>query len=152
MNQTYDDVVAAVLALPLHRYLGIELIDPSDPARGVAVDVGETNVNPSENLHGGIVPLLLDVAAYLAAAELFEPETDAVTATNSVSLLRPVRTGKRFTASASVDRLGRNALFITAQAKCDGQVVATGQIVKAVVSVEAPDSSSHATAETKNVA
>lgn len=146
MNQTYDDVVAAVLNLPLHRYVGIELIDPSDPARGVAVDVGETNVNPSDNLHGGVVPLLLDVAAYLAAAELFEPETDAVTATNSVSLLRPVPTGKRFTASANVDRLGRNALFITVQAKCDGQVVATGQIVKAVISVEAPGEAGDATA------
>lgn len=136
MNQTYDEIVAAVLELPVHKYVGLKLIDPSDPARGVLVDVGESNVNPSNNLHGGIVPLLLDVAAYLAAAELFEPETDAVTATNSVSLLRPVPSGKRFTASASVDRLGRNALFITAQAECDGQVVATGQIVKAVVAVE----------------
>lgn len=136
MNLTYDEIVAAVLELPLHQYVGLELIDPSDPARGVRVDVGETNVNPNGNLHGGIVPLLLDVAAYLAAAELFEPETDAVTATNSVSLLRPVPRGKRFTASASVDRIGRNALFITAQAECDGQVVATGQIVKAVISVE----------------
>ncbi|MFT4049628.1 MAG: PaaI family thioesterase [Solirubrobacterales bacterium] len=138
MNQTYDDVVAAVLGLPLHKYVGIELIDSSDPARGVAVDVSESNVNPSDNLHGGVVPLLLDVAAYLAAAELFEPETDAVTATNSVSLLRPVPMGKRFTASASVDRLGRNALFITARAECEGQIVATAQIVKAVVSSELP--------------
>lgn len=152
MNQTYDEVVATVLNLPLHKYVGIELIDPSDPARGVAVDVGETNVNPSEMLHGGIVPLLLDVAAYLAAAELFEPETDAVTATNSVSLLRPVPTGKRFTASANVDRLGRNALFITTQAKCDDQLVATGQIVKAVVSAEADDEPGDATAEAENVA
>lgn len=139
MNQSYDEVVAAVLDLPLHKYVGIELIDASDPARGVAVDVGETNVNPSDNLHGGIVPLLLDVAAYLAAAELFEPETDAVTATNSVSLLRPVATGKRFTASANVDRMGRNALFITARAECEGQIVATAQIVKAVIAVEAPE-------------
>ena len=149
MNQTYDEIVAAVLDLPLHKYVGLELIDSSDPARGVSVDVGETNVNPNNNLHGGIVPLLLDVAAYLAAAELFEPETDAVTATNSVSLLRPVPSGKRFTATASVDRLGRNALFITAQAECDGQVVATGQIVKAVISVEAakPDGEAGAGAE-----
>lgn len=151
MNQTYDDVVAAVLNLPLHKYVGIELIDSSDPARGVAVNVGETNVNPNDNLHGGIVPLLLDVAAYLAAAELFEPETDAVTATNSVSLLRPVPNGKRFTASANVDRLGRNALFITAQAKCDGQVVATGQIVKAVIAVEAQEEAGNAAGDAESV-
>lgn len=152
MNQTYDEIVAAVLDLPLHKYVGLELIDPSDPARGVRVDVGETNVNPSDNLHGGIVPLLLDVAAYLAAAELFEPETDAVTATNSVSLLRPVPSGKRFTASASVDRLGRNALFITAVAKCDDQIVATGQIVKAVIAVEEAEAVDEGVAGAENVA
>lgn len=136
MNATYDEIVAAVLDLPLHKNVGIELIDSNDPARGVYADVGEANVNPNGNLHGGIVPLLIDVAAYLAAAELLEPGTDAVTATNSVSLLRPVRAGDRISVSASVDRFGRNAFFITAHAESEDQLVATGQIVKAVVSVD----------------
>jgi acyl-CoA thioesterase FadM len=64
---------------------------------------------------------------------LFEPGTDAVTASNSVSLLRPVTLGKRIMVSAEVDRFGRNAFFLTARGECDGQLVATGQIVKAVI-------------------
>lgn len=133
MNETYDDIVAAVLELPLHKAVGIELIDANDPARGVFVDVDEKTVNPLGNLHGGIVPLLLDIASYLAAAELFEPATNAVTASNSVSLLRPVAVDQRIKVTAEVDRLGRNAFFLTARATCDDQLVATGQIVKAVI-------------------
>jgi uncharacterized protein (TIGR00369 family) len=133
MNESYDEIVASVLGLALHKSVGIELIDANDPARGVFVDVDERNVNPLGNLHGGIVPLLLDVASYLAAAELFEPGTNAVTASNSVSLLRPVQAGQRIKVTAEVDRLGRNAFFLTARATCDDQLVATGQIVKAVI-------------------
>jgi uncharacterized protein (TIGR00369 family) len=137
MNETYDEIVAAVLELPLHKAVGIQLIDANDAARGIYVDVGEKNVNPLGKLHGGIVPLLLDIASYLAAAELFEPGTDAVTASNSVSLLRPVHDGQQVKVTAEVDRLGRNAFFLTARATCDDQLVATGQIVKAVILDEA---------------
>lgn len=133
MNQTYDEIVATVLELPLHKAVGIELIDVNDPARGVFVDTAENNVNVAQFLHGGIVPLLLDVASYLAAAELFEPGTNAVTVSNSVSLLRPVPVGERIEVSANVDRFGRNAFFMTARGECGDQLVATGQIVKAVV-------------------
>lgn len=140
MNQTYEEIVAAVLDLPLHKAAGIELIDANDPARGVTVVTDENNVNLYGVLHGGIVPLLLDVASYLAAAELFEPGTNAVTASNSVSLLRPLPIGKRIKVTANVDRLGRNALFVTARGECDGQIVATGQIVKAVVTSEQMES------------
>lgn len=132
--QTYEEIVSGVLELPLHKAVGIQLIDSNDPARGVFADTGEDNVNPLGMLHGGIVPLLLDVASYLAAAEFLEPDTNAVTASNSVSLLRPVPRGQRITVSASVDRIGRNAFFLTARGEVDGQLVATGQIVKAVVS------------------
>lgn len=144
MNETYDEIVASVLELPLHKAVGLELIDANDPARGVFVDVGERNVNPLGKLHGGVVPLLLDVASYLAAAELFETGTDAVTASNSVSLLRPVPAGKRIKVTAEVDRLGRNAFFLTARATCDDQLVATGQIVKAVILDEAAEAAQFA--------
>jgi uncharacterized protein (TIGR00369 family) len=149
MNETYEEIVADVLELPLHRAVGIELIDSNDPARGIYVDSGQRNVNLMGSLHGGIVPLLLDVASYLAAAELFEEGADAVTASNSVSLLRPVPLGKRILVSAEVDRFGRNAFFLSARAECDGQLVATGQIVKAVIAeaVEVAE-----TAETSDVA
>jgi uncharacterized protein (TIGR00369 family) len=141
MNESYEEIVADVLELPLHRAVGIELIDTNDPARGIYADSGQRNANLMGSLHGGVVPLLLDVAGYLAAAELFEPGADAVTASNSVSLLRPVAIGKRITVSAEVDRFGRHAFFLSARAECDGQLVATGQIVMAVIAEAATETS-----------
>lgn len=138
MNQTYEEIVADILSLPLHQAVGIELIDSDHPERGVTVVTGPNNVNSHDVLHGGIVPLLLDISSFLAAAKEFEPRTHAVTASNSVSLLRPLPIGKRISVSATVDRRGRNVVFLTARGECEGQVVATGQIVKAVVRLEQP--------------
>ena len=35
-----EETIAAILAAPLHRLLGLRLIDPADPAAGVEIDVG----------------------------------------------------------------------------------------------------------------
>lgn len=137
--KSYEEIVRDVLELPLHQAAGIQLIDPKDPARGVFIEAGPGTINPRGTLHGGIVPLLIDVASYLAAAEYLEPDTDVVTASNSVSLLRPVPHGARIDVRASVDRIGRNAFFLSARGEYDGQLAATGQIVKAVVSTIPPE-------------
>jgi len=57
--------VRGVLDVALHRFLGITLVDPDDPARGITLVVGDEAVNNTDVLHGGIVTALLDVACYL---------------------------------------------------------------------------------------
>ncbi len=54
--------VATVLDIPLHRFLGIRLVDPDRPAAGIVLDVQEPALNNAGVLHGGLVPALLDVA------------------------------------------------------------------------------------------
>ena len=58
--------VQAVLDIPLHRFLGVRLLDPADPAAGISFPVAEAAQNQAAVLHGGVVTALLDVASYLA--------------------------------------------------------------------------------------
>ncbi len=127
------DRVAAVLAIPLHRFLGIALLDPRRPAAGLVLDVGEPALNNAAMLHGGIVTALLDVACYLALLEHLGPAENAVTHDLSVSLVRPVSQGRRVHLAGSVVRRGRSIAFLRSEATVDGVVVATAQVTKTLV-------------------
>lgn len=126
------EMVAAVTALPLHQSLGLALIDLDLPERGVTLPVDERTTNPSGVLHGGLVPLVLDVTAYLALLPSLERGASAATVGASCSLLRAVPAGGQVTAHATLDRLGRSTAFLSARLRHGDEVVATGQVVKAV--------------------
>lgn len=127
--------VEQVLALPLHRLLELHLVDPDDPAAGVALEVGEHSVNPAGVLHGGLVPLLLDVACFLAVLPRLPGGSTAVTVSTTASLLAPVARGATVHVRGEVTRLGRSLVYCTASAHDvdRDRVSATGQVVKAVV-------------------
>lgn len=132
-NADTADRVAAVLAIPLHRFLGIALLDEADPSAGIGFDVGEAAQNQAGVLHGGVVTALLDVASYLALVPLFAPGEHAVTHDLSVSLLRPVSAGARVEVKGTVLRKGRAVAFLRAEATVDGTVVAAAQVTKTIV-------------------
>ena len=126
-------IVRSVLEVPLHRALGLRLADPDDPVAGLEIEVGEMAANTTGVLHGGLVPLLLDVSAYLAVIPLLRPGTNAVTHSAGASLARAVPLGATVRFTGQVDRAGRTLVFCSARALHDGRVVATGQIVKSFV-------------------
>lgn len=126
-------IVRSVLEVPLHRALGLRLADPDDPTAGLEIDVGDMAANNMGVLHGGLVPLLLDVCAYLAAIPHLQPGTNAVTHSASASLARAVPLGATVRFTGQVDRAGRSLVFCSAQALHEDRVVATGQIVKSIV-------------------
>lgn len=126
------DVVRSVAELPLHRGLGLELVDPSRPDLGVRLPVDDRTVNPSGVLHGGLVPLLLDVTSYLALLPRLAPGTAAVTVSSTCSLLAAVPPKGWVTGTATVERLGRTTAFLSARLAAGDDVVATAQVVKAV--------------------
>jgi uncharacterized protein (TIGR00369 family) len=128
------DVVRAVLDLPLHRALGLSLVDPGRPELGLVLPVGEVTVNPSGVLHGGLVPLVLDVCSYLTLVPSLADDRHAVTVSSSCSLLAAVPSGQEARATATVERLGRTTAFLTARLTHGDRVVAVGQVVKALVS------------------
>lgn len=126
-------LVEAVLAVPLHRMLGLRLADPADPAAGVEIDVGPNAVNPSGVLHGSVAPLLMDVACYLAIFPQLQPGANAVTASIATSLLAAVPEGATVRARGRVERRGRTLAHLGATVHDGDRLVATGQVVKAVV-------------------
>jgi uncharacterized protein (TIGR00369 family) len=125
--------VQAVLDIPLHRFVGLELLDPADPAAGIWFPVGLSAQNQARLLHGGVVTALLDVASYLALLPHLAEHEHAVTHDQSVSLLRPVSADQRVEVVGTVLRRGRSVAFLRAEATVDGTLVATGQVTKTVV-------------------
>ena len=132
-----DDVLAdrvrAVLDIPLHRFLGMELRDPAAPSTGIWFPVAEPAQNQAGLLHGGVVYTLLDVACFLALLPQLSHQEHAVTHDVTVSLLRPVAAGRRVDVVGSVLRRGRTVAFLRAEATVDGEVVAAAQLTKSVV-------------------
>ena len=125
--------VQGVLDIPLHRFLGVELLDPADPAAGIWFPVGVPAQNQVRLLHGGVVTALLDVASYLALLPHLADDEHAVTHDQSVSLLRPVSADRRVEVVGTVLRRGRSVAFLRAEATVEGTVVATAQVTKSVV-------------------
>ena len=125
--------VQAVLDIPLHRFLGLELLDPADPPAGIWFPVGPAAQNQVRLLHGGVVTALLDVAGYLALMPHLTDDEHAVTHDQSVSLLRPVPADRRVELRGTVLRRGRAVAFLRADATVEGTLVATAQLTKTVV-------------------
>jgi len=127
--------VRGVLDVPLHRFLGIELVDPERPAAGVRLQVADEAVNNAGVLHGGILAALLDVASYLAVLPSLALGENAVTHDISTSLMRSVPADSRLEVAGTVVRRGRSLVFLRAEATLGEAVVAIGQVTKSVVPV-----------------
>jgi uncharacterized protein (TIGR00369 family) len=125
--------VQAVLDIPLHRFLGMQLRDPSQPSAGIWFPVAEPTQNQAAVLHGGVVYTLMDVASFLALLPSLSDEEHAVTHDLTVSLIRPVAADQRVDVTGTVLRRGRQVAFMRAEATVDGQVVAAAQVTKSVV-------------------
>jgi uncharacterized protein (TIGR00369 family) len=125
--------VQAVLDIPLHRFLDMQLRDPADPSAGIWIPVEGPAKNQAGVLHGGVIYTLMDVASFLALLPSLSDEEHAVTHDLSVSLIRPVAAGRRVDLTGSVLRRGRAVAFLRAEATVDGEVVAAAQVTKSVV-------------------
>jgi uncharacterized protein (TIGR00369 family) len=132
-DSMFDARVEAVLGIPFHRFLGMELRDVDDPAAGIWFPVAGPTLNPGGLLHAGVIYSLLDVACFLALIRHLGDDEHAVTHDLTVSLLRPVSPGKRVDITGTVLRRGRQVAFMRADAMVDGQVVAAAQVTKSIV-------------------
>jgi uncharacterized protein (TIGR00369 family) len=132
-QNAFDARVAAVLGIPLHRFLGMQLRDDGDPAAGVWFPVSASTLNPGGLLHAGVIYTLMDVAGFLALIGSLADDEHAVTHDLTVSLLRPVAADRRVDIVGTVLRRGRSVAFMRADATVDGEVVAAAQVTKSVV-------------------
>lgn len=131
-----DHRLSVLLETTIHQHMGLRAADPNDPAAGLVLDITEPLVNNSRMLHGGLVATSLDVAcAWAIFGDLADNE---VVLTNSlaISYLRPAPLGSRLWIKAEVLRRGAATAFLRAEAGIDDKLVATAQVVKAIVTLE----------------
>jgi uncharacterized protein (TIGR00369 family) len=128
-----DAAVRGVLAVPLHQHLGVHLLDDAEPAAGLRLTVGPAAVNNTGVLHGGVLPMLLDVACYLAVLPQLGDGENAVTHATTATLIRPVERDAVVEVRGRVLRRGRSLVFCSAEATVEGRIVAAGQVTKSVV-------------------
>ncbi|HET6448487.1 MAG TPA: PaaI family thioesterase [Conexibacter sp.] len=133
IEDTQRELIETVLAVPLHRSLGLRPIDPGDMTAGVELDAHAAALNPSRVLHGAVAPLMMDVACYLAVMADLEPGANAVTVSIACSLLAAVPEGGTVQARGRIDRRGRGLAHMTASVHEGDRLVATAQVVKALV-------------------
>lgn len=132
-----DHDLDVLLATPLHVYLGVRASDPSDHTQGLELTAREDLANNSGMLHGGMVSTCLDVACAYAIFPDLRPEEVVLTSSFAVSYLRPVPTGSTVRVRAVVLRRGAATAFLRADVTVEGRVVATAQVVKSIVTLEA---------------
>lgn len=123
----------AVRQLPLHQALGLRSLQADAGEAELTFAADEPLLGPSGALHGGLLYVFCDVAAYAATLSLLTPDQDAVTHGLQVSVLRPVARGQSLTVSAQVQKRGRQLAFIQARVARDAKLVATASITKSLV-------------------
>ena len=133
-----DHDLDVLLSTPLHRHLGLRPADQDDPGAGLLLDVLEELTNNSRMLHGGLVSTCLDVAAAYAIFPTLYDDEVVLTSSLAISYLRPVPVGSRVLARAEIHRRGRATAFLESRVTLDGKLVAIGQVVKSIVTLEAP--------------
>lgn len=131
-----DHRLDVLMATELHRHMGLQQADSHDGREGLTLEVTSALVNNSGMLHGGLVATVLDVAAAHAIFPLLKNNEVVLTNSLSISYLRPVPLGSTVWARATVLRRGRATAFLRSEAGIGDKMVATAQVVKAIVTLD----------------
>lgn len=127
--------IAKVLAAPVHRHLGLRVVDCGEGRSRLSFIAGpETQMDErGGRVHGGILALLMEPAAFIAALDWLPMGKTAVTVDLHVSVMRPAPPGKEVTLLGRVVRPGTTLFFCEAEAIADGKLIASARLTKAVV-------------------
>lgn len=126
-----DQLVADVLALPLYRFLGLELVSSRPGAARVRLPITSASMGLG-HFNGALSPLLLDIASFFAVLPMLDADEECATTDTSTSLLRPTFEGQTIDVEAEVVQRGRSRAFCRARATVDDRVVAYGHVTKAI--------------------
>lgn len=131
-----DHDLEVLLRTPLHEAMGIRAVDRVIPDAGVSFEVTDALATNSRMLHGGLVATALDVAAAYAIFPTLAAHEVVLTTSLAISFLRPAPIGSRLVARAEVVRRGRDTAFLRSEVWLGKRLVATAQVVKAVVDLD----------------
>jgi acyl-coenzyme A thioesterase PaaI-like protein len=118
---------------PLHRHVGLELLDPQQPHLGCRFTAGSHLDGRAGSLNGGVLSMTLDATAFLALEPLLDDDEDAISHDLHISMLRSVRTGDVVELRGTVVQRGRRVAFVNSEATVNGRIVATARITKSIV-------------------
>jgi len=119
--------------LPLHKYIGIRLVDREQRHLGCTFVVHPGIEGRAGQLNGGILSLVLDAVAYLALEPALDETEDAVSHDLHISMLRGVMSGQTVHLKGDLVQKGRRVAFVNAEARVDGRLVATARITKSIL-------------------
>lgn len=121
----FEKAQAVFKTIPFVQLVGMQLIDLSDGAATVKLEMRNELRQPHELLHGGATASLIDTAmAFAVVTELGEGEK-ASTVDLTVHYLRPVTAGE-IVCAAKVVRAGKRILTVSAEVSSgEGKLVAT---------------------------
>lgn len=125
-------VEAALLAHPLHRYMGLESLEAADGRAAFEIVPGDVHVNLNGVLHGGIVYTLCDLAGFAALYTQLPAGCHAATHDLHVSVMQAGRRGERIRFTGEVLRLGRSTAFLRGAVYRDTTLLASATITKTV--------------------
>ena len=121
--------------VPIHRALGLELLESSPGAARVRMVASPLTIGGvGGSVHGGLLACLVDVAMLQAIIPALDPATDepAGTADLNITYLRPAL-GKHVVAEARVLRKGRQLAVVEVEITDDaGRLCAKGRTIYAL--------------------
>lgn len=119
--------------IPLHRFLGIQIISYKDGFGEILVPVTANLVNTAGAVHGGVYYTLCDITATLAFSTV-QQNSFYVTHDINVSLLEPAFSGSLI-ARANVIKLGKRLGFVECRIYNDNQILlAISRVTKTILS------------------
>ncbi len=137
MRLTRQEILDAMESFPLHRQFGFELVEHAQGSCHARCTIGEAHINFGGVLHGGVLYLLLDVAAFCAAVTVLPEGFNATTHDIHVSVMRPTRRDAVLDLRATVRKRGRTVYFIDVEGTVDGVLMASARVTKSLVPLAA---------------
>lgn len=119
--------------LPLHKYIGVKLVDPQQRHLGCTFVVNPAIEGREGQLNGGVLSLVLDAVAYLALEPSLAENEDAVSHDLHISMLKGVMSGQTVHLKGELVQRGKRVAFVNAEARADGRLVATARITKSIL-------------------
>lgn len=134
-DSSLQTIADEVMALPLYRYLGLELVSMEPGAAEVRLPITASSMGLG-HFNGALMPALLDAACFFAVLPMLEDDEECSTTDTSSVLLRPSQQGDVIDVHGEVVQRGRTRAFSRATAAVEGRTVAYGHVTKAIARPE----------------
>jgi uncharacterized protein (TIGR00369 family) len=132
-TEEVEALIQIALAIPVHRFLSLELVSWEPGAARLRMQVGLNAATPANTLHGGVFSLVLEMAAYAALLPVIPADKTPTTIDFHNQPMRAVMFGQTLDIRGRVLRHGRRQAFCEVETFVAGKLVGKAQILKALL-------------------